>query len=139
MSWTDSSAFSDGLVDWSPDGELIAYPSIHHDSVRGISIVSLSEGVTELLVELEPGLLPFSLRWSPDGSKIAYTVASTGYGKRSADMWILPLDSRRPHRLQILASDLDGAARVDWSPDGQKLVFEGFRLSRNTLCVVRDF
>ncbi len=137
--WSDSCAYSDGLVDWSPDGKFIAYPSIHHDSVRGISVVSPSDGVTELLVELEPGLLPISLRWSPDGSKIAYTVGSTGYGERSAEVWILPLDSREPRRLQILASDLDGTTRVDWSPDGQKLAFEGVRLSRNTLCLIKDF
>ncbi|HUV65634.1 MAG TPA: protein kinase [Sedimentisphaerales bacterium] len=137
--WADSCSFSDGLVDWSPDGKFIAYPSVCHDSVRGISIVPVNGGAPEVLVELEPGLLIISLRWSPDGTKLAYSVASTAYGKRSADVWILPLDSRRPSRLKILANDLDAVVRVDWSPDGQKLAFEGILTSRNTLCLIRDF
>jgi len=137
--WTDSCAYCDGLVDWSPDGKFIAYPFLCQDSATGIGTVPVNGGAPEVLVQSDPGHLIISLRWSPDGTKLAYSIASTAYGKRSADVWILPLDSRRPSKLKILANDLDAAVRVDWSPDGQKLVFEGRRLSRNTLCLIKDF
>ena len=90
------------------------------------------------MLELEPGYVVVSVRWSPDGSTIAYSLASTGYNKQ-ADVWLLPLDTKKPKMLQVLAHDLDAVVRVDWSPDGRKLAFVGVRLSKNTLCLIKDF
>ncbi len=136
---TDSCGFSGGQADWSPDGKLVAYPSYHNDSLKGISVMPFNGGAPELLVELEPGRASLYVRWSPDGKKLAYTSYGFEYGKLSADIWILSLDTRKPRKLQMIGYDLDAALRADWSPDGEKIVFEGIRLSRNTLCLTRDF
>ena len=58
----------------------------------------------------------YSLRFSPDGKRLAFAVAS-GTG---VDIWVKDLDRDTPSRLSFLA----GMNRLPvWSPDGKNIVF----------------
>jgi Tol biopolymer transport system component len=58
---------------------------------------------------------------SPDGERIAYLAlpAADGDSALDAQAWLLELDS---DKTRLLASDLDGASKPVWSPDGSSIV-----------------
>jgi len=68
------------------------------------------------------------LTWSPDGKKIALTVKS---GETDA---IILVDVQTGKREKI-ELDLDGAFSVDWSKDGESLVFVGVRTPQSDIYI----
>jgi len=58
---------------------------------------------------------------SPDGKQIAYLVLPATGGEQAMDAqaWLLDVDSGKT---RLLASDLDGASKLVWSPDGSSIV-----------------
>jgi Tol biopolymer transport system component len=58
---------------------------------------------------------------SPNGKRIAYLVLAAAGGDSALDAqaWLLDMDSDKP---RLLASDLDGASKAVWSPDGRFIV-----------------
>lgn len=58
---------------------------------------------------------------SPDGERIAYLAlpAADGAPALDAQAWLLEVDSGKT---RLLASDLDGASKPVWSPDGSSIV-----------------
>lgn len=71
-------------------------------------------------VEHAPGM-GISASLSPDGERIAYLAlpAADGASALDAQAWLLEVDSGKT---RLLASDLDGASRPVWSPDGSSIV-----------------
>ena len=55
-------------------------------------------------------------RFSPDGRRLAVTIAS---GTRS-DVWLFDFASRTPQRLTTIGSNNE---RAEWSPDGKRVLF----------------
>ena len=55
------------------------------------------------------------IRWSPDGSSIAFANTPNG----GSDIWLQPIGGGRPHKL----TDFKAAniLAFDWSPDGHSL------------------
>jgi Tol biopolymer transport system component len=58
---------------------------------------------------------------SPDGKRIAYMALAAAGGDLALDAqaWLLEVDSGKT---RLLASDLDGASKPVWSPDGKSIV-----------------
>ena len=58
---------------------------------------------------------------SPDGERIAYLAlpAADGASALDAQAWLLEVDSGKT---RLLASDLDGASKPVWSPDGSSII-----------------
>lgn len=58
---------------------------------------------------------------SPDGKRIAYLALATAGGDPALDAqaWLLEMDSGEK---RLLASELDGASKPVWSPDGKSIV-----------------
>jgi len=58
---------------------------------------------------------------SPDGERIAYLALAAAGGDPALDAqaWLLDMDSGKT---ELLASDLDGASKPVWSPDGSSIV-----------------
>lgn len=71
-------------------------------------------------VEHAPGV-GISASLSPDGKRIAYLAlpAAGGDPALDAQAWLLDVDSGKT---RLLASDLDGASKPVWSPDGSSIV-----------------
>src|SRR5580692_12520487 len=60
---------------------------------------------------------------SPDGRRIAYTVAVYDRpGRPGPQLWIMDLATQKPTRI---GGEKDVAGNVHWSPDGRWLAFQG--------------
>ncbi|MEN4011414.1 MAG: hypothetical protein ROW48_05230 [Bellilinea sp.] len=91
---------------FSPDGKKVAYPGS-----EGIVILDLAANTTEIL----RGVSGYHLRWSPDGSQIAYVTSGQAYG-----IFVVSLDHvQTPRQL----SNLGYESLAGWSPDGKSLYY----------------
>lgn len=60
-------------------------------------------------------------RWSPDGSRLAFTRVTTKDGKpQPGQLWVIPTAGGEARAVTDLA---EGAANAAWSPDGKHLAF----------------
>ena len=112
------------LPDWSPDGAHIAYFGMDN-TLRVIPAVG---GASRVLVsDLEGKLRGQGLTWSPDGSAIAYTAGGR--------VWKVGREGGEPTGLQA------DPHQIDWSPDGQRLVFNVYMggISELELWLMEDF
>lgn len=106
----------DGLADWSPTSNQIAFVSGRSGKGDVYLLDPDTRGVTQLTRGDKPYLYP---RWSPDGKKLAMIYGST----ENHDIYVMddikkPFDSMR----QITRWKYDDL-RPSWSPDGRKIAF----------------
>jgi Tol biopolymer transport system component len=128
---TDSKAFNSG-AGWSPDGRRIAFESNRADRPgRGEIHVMDSDGTNVRRVTTLPAYAIFDLapRFSPDGRRIVFT-------RYVVDNAVSALFTVRVDGggLKRLTPWINGAGDADFSPDGKKLVFEAFSLTKNHRC-----
>ncbi len=128
--------------DGHPEGEpILAFNGLHSFSnylqwVRGGKIgLSLGSSVTQIFVrDLETGeetqitnVLSShrNVRWSPDGSQIAFSSSSGGVKN---ELWTIPATGGEPIMVTINVSnpkENSYLTRPSWLPDGKMLVFTG--------------
>lgn len=108
------STHRDGEPSISPKGRYLAFTSTRSGS-KEIWISELDGSPPYQLSELGRGLVS-GLRWSPDGSHIAFHAGQEGV----LALHIVELDGRRLRRLD---SGFDNAFVSDWSKDGRWLYF----------------
>ncbi|MDF6021308.1 hypothetical protein [Streptomyces sp. JH34] len=104
-----------GHPDWSPDGKRIVY-----DSPRGLEWIK-SDGTGQEVLTTTGGAGTFS----PDGRTIAF-VRTTAYEtpdgwEYGKDVWAMDTATRQAR--QVSASRDAVSTSVDWSPDGQRIVY----------------
>jgi eukaryotic-like serine/threonine-protein kinase len=96
----------------SPDGRSVAFVS-NRDGHYNI-YVGLVGGGSLVQITNSPNLKEWP-RWSPDGSKLAYSqLTDSG----TVDVWEVPALGGTPRRLILNAKD------PDWSPDGRSLAYQ---------------
>ncbi|MEV8329572.1 DPP IV N-terminal domain-containing protein [Streptomyces niveus] len=104
-----------GHPDWSPDGKRIVY-----DSPRGMEWIK-SDGTGQEVLTTAGGAGTFS----PDGRSIAFvrtTTYETADGwENGRDVWVMDIATRQVH--QISTARNARSTPVDWSPDGQRIVY----------------
>jgi Tol biopolymer transport system component len=112
-------------ISWSPDGDQIAYFS--KDST--LKVISIST-VTSMEVARISGMGGHNeLAWAPDSQEIAYTSKGR--------IWRVSLSDGLPREIE---SGIDGSAsNIDWSPDGETLVFTASTGGRTVLVMMEDF
>ncbi len=119
--------------DWSSDGRYLAVVLFDRaDNTSQIALMSAADGFVKVLKSLD-WRYPDNLRFSPDDRYLAYD---------------LPPDSENPHRdIYLLATDgsreiplvkhpADDAV-LDWSPQGETLLFESDRTGTNGAWMVQ--
>ena len=112
-------------LSWSPDGNFLAVSDRAPDGTEGIYLVSLETGEKRRLTSTPPGYNGDSMpSFSPDGRAIAF-IRSRGFA--SDDIYVVPftadgLAGIQPRRITSNQGFLTG---VDWTPDGESLVFSG--------------
>jgi len=92
----------------SPDGGRVAYSALDN----GIHIFDLDSQIDKAL----PGAAGYNLRWSTDGTRIAY-VGQGNNGESS--VFVVNTDGTQPRRISNLAY----GSLIGWSPDGAQLYF----------------
>jgi len=120
----------------SPQGDKIAFIS-NRDYYFDVYLMSAIDGkVIKRLVKgnrsadfEELNILTPGLTWSPDGSKIALSVKSSGYDV----VYVIDVESGDKTTLPI--TGLDGISSVTWSPDGKQIAFTGHTASQSDIYV----
>jgi serine/threonine-protein kinase len=69
-------------------------------------------------LQVFPGRMPWSPRFSPDGRRIAYGALSPG--QENTDIWVRDIDAGTSQRV---TTDGNNNNDVQWSPDGTELAF----------------
>ena len=106
----------DGLADWSPTSNQIAFVSGRSGKGDIYLLDTVTRAVTQLTAGDKPYLYP---RWSPDGKKIAMIYGST----ENHDIYVIE-DLNKPMKsLRKLSSWLYDDLRPTWSPDGKFIAF----------------
>ena len=104
-----------GQAAWSPDGSSIACLSAQGTD-WGIHSLDLGSGALHLISQA--GLRGTRPSWSPDGARIAYTVADTAFD--FSHVWVMAADGSGARQL-TLAESWD--SNPTWSPDGTRIAF----------------
>ena len=104
---------------WSPDGDTIAFVSLHVGSSNVDQIYTMNpQGEDRArLTDFEDGN-PLEPAWSPDGEAIAFYVSFGG----AIDDEIYIIDADGSDLVQLTNNDRSDANPV-WSPDGARLAF----------------
>ncbi len=113
----EAQVLGDGLPTWSPDGKQIAFESVDANyNPNGLFVANL-DGSN--LHQLTQNPLDQSLRWSPDGTRLAYTQWNgVGPGFRFSLM-VSNSDGSNP---QALTADVRDNYPT-WSPNGKTIAF----------------
>lgn len=115
---TDGERASD--PDFSPDGKKIVYVS-RNGAVSVLKTLSAEDKKTEILFAPTSPSMIDTPKWSPDGSKIVFSMHAEGM----RDVWIFETNAPlNPKRVTC-----DGARDVDpsWSADGRYILFSSDR------------
>jgi Tol biopolymer transport system component len=116
--------FSAGLS-WSPDGNFLAFVDRSDPGGLGIFQVSVATGERTRLTSSAQGadVLP---AYSPDGNALAFVRAPAG-GAGKIHVLRFAGSGRATQREQAVTSDEHMIYGLDWTPDGQYLIFSSNR------------
>ena len=104
------------LVDWSPDGDWLAYTNLEADDPQGhrrLYLVNLDSGAQRQLSDaVSPTGSDFYPRYSPSGSRVAFLRGEPQPDHR-ASLWIVDVDSGDERRLTQQPAQLGGMTWID--------------------------
>lgn len=105
-------------AEWSPDGKLIAFVTVHLDKVT-IGFVS-PDGEAVSIPEVDANTSETGLAWSPDSTSLAFDryVETENGGHYAAVL----LDLTTGHE-SVYAGEQHGAQSPTWSPAGDQLAY----------------
>lgn len=109
----------------SPDGSKLA---IVKRTKPGEMVLVLCDSEGNEQAELASGQQVFGTSWSPDGSKLAYSVTAENPADDQNGVFITELDSGE--QTQLLG-DIEIADQLRWSPSGKKLLASASVLKDN--------
>lgn len=115
-----------GMADWSPDGRRLVFDSWDRGGPAGVArpwIVTLDTATGRLAdrrrLSLPQGAAATLLAsWSPTGEEVALVVREAG--ERQA-LWIVSVDGPTSRKITEFQSSTYGG--LDWTPDGQSLIY----------------
>jgi len=114
---------------WMPDGQHLLVAS-------GNQVVEMGEdGADPHLLLTAPGLA-FWLRWSPDGTRLRYTVRDPK--QQTSELWEAAADGSHAHPLLPGWSQPASECCGSWTPDGQNYVFQSSHSGHSEIWLLRE-
>jgi Tol biopolymer transport system component len=132
-----NSASTEGDPSWSPDGTRIAFSSDrdstdpecdgYFEPCNYEIYVMNADGTGQTRVTNTASYAEGHPRWSPDGTKVTYSVFSGCDGEPACGVWTETINADGSGRTFFITASF-GAERFDaaWSPDGKRLAYAYF-------------
>ena len=117
-------------LDWSSDGEWLAFPDRDPESGAGIlNLLRVSDGSVFPVTRLsDPYQSDESPRFSPDGKRLSFSRGT----RAVRELWVLKLNDPEAMPRQ-LTEDGQFTSGHDWWPDGQSIVLDSDRSGHRAL------
>jgi serine/threonine protein kinase len=115
---------------WSPDGKQVAY-------VAGNNLYTVAIGrfESETIVSGASGATLYWPRWSPDGSRLRFSITSQSNG---TSLWEVSADGKNLHRLLSGWSTPPSECCGSWTDDGGYFLFQSDRGGNTNVWVMRE-
>jgi len=119
---------------WSPDGKMIAYLSQGKDAphTKALNIIDVRTGESRVAGEVPAAIVNTEMAWSPDSKRIAFNDRDGKVIK------IMNLDDRSIKDIETGLVDVN-IYHLDWSPDGERFVFGGWKGGNAEFWLLEDF
>ncbi len=114
---------------WMPDGNRLLIANGNELTVVGV------DGSDPHKLVTTPALA-FWLRWSPDGSRLRFTLRDSK--RQTTELWEVQADGTNLHPLLPGWSQPASECCGNWTPDGQHFVFESSHSGRSEIWVRRE-
>jgi len=130
--------FSAGSATWSPDGKEIAYAqrnTLYRANVDGTE--------SRKIVSVAQGLTVYWPRWSPDGSRLRFSVtpallASMNTRNDRSSIWEVSADGKNLKPILSGWNNPSAECCGTWTPDGKYFLFQSLRGGIGNIWAVRE-
>jgi Tol biopolymer transport system component len=116
---------------WSPDGREIAYV-LGRDLYR-----AKSDGTEPRKLARLPNTA-FWPRWSPDGSRLRFTLGDANNRIGALSIWEVSVDGTNLHSLLSGWNQPPAECCGNWTPDGKYFVFQSTRNGKTEIWAIRE-
>ena len=116
---------------WSPDGREIAY-------VRDRDLYRAKSDGTEPRKLVSLPSTAFWPRWSPDGSRLRFTLGDSNNRTGALSIWEVSADGTNLHPLLPGWNQPPAECCGNWTPDGKYFVFQSTHNGRTEIWAIRE-
>ncbi len=116
---------------WSPDGKHIAF-------VQGSNVLLADADGTNLRQIAKLSGRPWSMKFSPDGTRLRFTVEAPASQRTSSEIWEVRRDGKDLHRVLPGWHDPAQGCCGIWTPDGRYYIFESLVSGGAQLFALRE-